>query len=628
MKKVLSLMVMMAVVVVTFSQNIPAVDKTKLKMSVKVEYVIPTDAVVTAPVNPQSGPRAFSATEANIGITWYDLQTNKAVQNRIHRFEDGTIGATWTMGMSATNFPDRGTGYNYFDGTNWGPSPTARLESVRAGWPSYSALGADEEGEFIVSHDFATSELVFLKRETKGTGAWTEWKYEYANGPATLSWPRHIAAGPDNNSIHILANSVNAYEGMTTAQVYSRSTDGGETWDIQNIIIDGMGSDDYLDLAADEIVWAEQVGNTIAFLCYGAWHDMFMMKSTDDGDTWEKTVIWVHPYPYFDWNVTIADTFFCVDNSATIALGPDGKAHVAFGINRVAHFETGTTYTLWPLYDGVGYWNEDMPTFNEDVDNLNALAPPQYGYASSEMIEDVNYVGWMQDVDGDGIITLNDDILYYRELGPSTMPSISVDEYGNVFILFASTTETYEIDVYNYKHVWARAFNATTGEWGSFNDLTSDIVHIFDECIYPQLTQTSDDYIYYMYNADITPGVALDDQHAYQENRQVFGTVEKTLFGLPVGLGEQSDAGSMTVSQNYPNPADGITYVSINTTEPGNLRIELTNLIGQQVLNLDKGHVSTGNHLVTLDVTGLEAGTYFYTVFINGEKVTKRMIIQ
>ena len=115
-----------------------------------------------------------------------------------------------------------------------------------------------------------------------------------------------------------------------------------------------------------------------------------------------KTVIWEHPYPFFDFDVTIADTFFCVDNSASIALDRQGKAHVVFGINRVMHEAVGANYSYFPYVDGIGYWNEDMPTFSDD---LNALAPPQYGYENSELVEDYNYIGWTQDVDGDDEIT-------------------------------------------------------------------------------------------------------------------------------------------------------------------------------------------------------------------------------
>jgi hypothetical protein len=414
--------------------------------------------------------------------------------------------------------------------------------------------------------------------------------------------------------------------GMTSAQVYSRSTDGGDTWDIENIIIDGMGEDYYLDLAADEIVWADPVDDHIAFLCFGAWHDLFMMKSDDDGETWDKTVIWEHPYPFFDWNVTITDTFFCVDNSATIALGPDGKAHVAFGISRVGHFEVGTTYQYYPFVEGIGYWNEDMDAFSDDVD---ALAPPQYGYSNSEMEEDVNYIGWMQDVDGDGEVTLIgntvDDIMSYRSLGPCTMPSIHVDENGVIYVLFAATTETYETDTYNYKHIWARG--NLEGVWYDFMDLTNDISHIFDECIYPQLASRSDENIHYIYNTDITPGLALDEDHAYQENLQYYAMLPK--FDLvPVGIGENHAAEDlMVVSQSYPNPANTQAAIQVELLQGAMLRLDISNMLGQVVMNMDKGMVNAGMHVFNIDVSGLEAGTYFYTVTAGEYQTTKKMII-
>jgi len=413
------------------------------------------------------------------------------------------------------------------------------------------------------------------------------------------------------------------YMGMTSATVYSRSTDGGESWDIENMIIDGMGIDDYLVIAADEYVWADQVGDNIAFLVMGIWHDMFMMKSTDNGDTWEKTVIWEHPYPFFDWNTTITDTFFCMDQSASIALGSDGKAHVVFGISRVAHFEIGTTYNYWPYVEGIGYWNEDMDAFSDDLD---ALAPPRYSTLIVFSSLDYNYIGWMQDVDGDGEVTLTDDIMSYRSLGPCTMPSIAVDELG-VFVLFAATTETYIIENYNYKHIWARAMDAS-GIWWYFLDLSNDIVHIFDECIYPQLASKTDWNIHYIYNADPTPGLALDEDHAYQENKIIFAFLSKYDL-LPVGIeeGVQSlDAGK--VSQNYPNPAGSYTSFRVELELAAQLSMELTNIVGQVVMSMDKGYVHAGSHEFKIDASGLDAGIYFYTVNAGESRVTKKMIIQ
>jgi len=257
-------------------------------VAVKVEYKKPVDNVAgfVAPTAITHKSYAVAVNEAEIGMTQYDLQSNTLLSNRVHMFPDGSIGAVWTRGISATAFPDRGTGYNFFDGSSWQAAPTDRLESLRAGWPSYAPLGAG--GEFVVSHDFAASALLYLTRDVKGSGTWNENVYTYSNGPTTLSWPR---AATNGNTIHMVANSVNEYMGMTSACVYSRSLDAGLSWDIENVILDGMDDSYYLDLAADQYVWAEPRNGTIAFLVAGAWHDMFMMKSDDDGESWDKTII-------------------------------------------------------------------------------------------------------------------------------------------------------------------------------------------------------------------------------------------------------------------------------------------------------------------------------------------------
>jgi hypothetical protein len=81
-----------------------------------------------------------------IGQTWYDLQTNAAVARRIVNHGDGTISAVWTIAASAgPSYADRGTGYQYFDGTAWFPQVTSRLENIRTGWPSIGLLASGKE---------------------------------------------------------------------------------------------------------------------------------------------------------------------------------------------------------------------------------------------------------------------------------------------------------------------------------------------------------------------------------------------------------------------------------------------------------------------------------------------------
>lgn len=601
-----------------FTQERAQINKSLRNISKTANFVDPTDEVVDMSVapNPYVSNYKDLVGEDVVGKTFYDLQSNTMLCNRIHVYEDGTIGAVWTRGVDdAPSFPGRGTGYNFYDGSVWGPEPTARIEDERVGWPSYAAFG--ENGEIVVAH--LSSGLKISTRDVKGTG---DWNYQTLMGPSGaegLTWPRMTTGGENHNTVHILANSYDPYGGQERALLYYRSQDAGASWNIEGEIIDGTGSDYYNEINADDYVWAEPNGGAIAFLIGGAWTDMFMMKSTDDGDSWEKTVIWEHPYPFFDWNSTIADTFYCVDNSASIALDAEGKAHVTFGINRVMHLETGTSYNYYPFVDGVGYWNEDMETFSND---LHALDP--FGHEDSELVEDYNLIGWTQDVNGNGeldFITFDVELFQsYRELGVSTMPTIAVDDYGRVVVAFSSTTETYDNTVCNYKHIWVRTRDLSE-TWGDFEDIDVEVNHIFDECIYPVIGQNINGSAYILYQADYDPGTALDEDHGYLENRMIVAN-----YDLNVGINE-AEFNAASVSQNYPNPFENTSVVSVNLTKAANLSLEVFNLTGQKVYEVHNGNSSAGTHKLTINAQDLSSGVYFYTVYAGNNTVTKKMIV-
>jgi len=554
--------------------------------------------------------------EFQTGTTTYDKQSNYMVSGRIYFYPgDHTIGCAWTKGESPDTFEDRGTAYNYFNGTSWLAAPDSRVEDQKAGWGCYAPLG--DNGEVIIAH--LAQGLIMSKREQKGSGEWTV--TPILDEPADPTWPRIITSGAHHDTLHVLASSYDPYMGQDQALLYFRSPDGGETWDIPGIILDGTGSDCYSYIQNDSYAWAEPRANTLAFVVTSAWHDMFIMKSTDGGDSWEKTIIWENPYPFFDWDVTLTDTFFCPDNSASIALDNTGKAHVAFGINRVRHSETGTSFWLYYLVDGIGYWNEDMPAFSNDLD---ALSPPQYGYENTELAEDINYVGWSQDMDGDGETTFLESVYYYGTIGISTMPSISIDDQGRIFLVYSSTTENYDNFEYNYKHIWARAYSPESG-WTNFVHVSSEVVHMFDECIYPEIAANSDDYIHLTYQVDNTPGTAVEEDHSYQENRIVYARVNKYEF-YPWGTGEHQDpASQFAVIQVYPNPCTDLVNISLTTRTSGQLTIDVRNMCGQTVRSAS-GKAEASQQVETINLKGLPAGVYQCTVSLDQQTVSKKLI--
>ncbi|MBN1338319.1 MAG: T9SS type A sorting domain-containing protein [Bacteroidales bacterium] len=574
-------------------------------------------------------PKSYLAQEEEqIGTTIYDLQSNSLLGNRIHLFSDGTLGAVWTFGLETPpNFPDRGTGYNYYDGSDWGPMPVTRIESIRTGWPSYAPYG--EDGEIVASHDFTNGSITTLHRETKGAGSWIEWTPIAGPDNHDISWPRMTTSGVDHEIVHYVyttwpvANGGTVYNGMDGALLYSRTSDGGATWDYLNVQLDGTTITNYNSLSADEYTWAEPRGNTIAFVCADAWHDMFVMKSADNGDNWEKIMVWEHPYPFFDWNVTITtDTLWCPDMSADIAIDNTGKVHLVCGISRVAHFEVGTTYQYWPFTDGIAYWNEDMLPFT---------APDQHDAldAWDVLIEDVNLIGWTQDINNNGVIDLLPDIMSYRELGISTMPNISVCADNDLIVTFSASTEGYDNGTYNFKHVWVRGFENENDDWLDFYDLNTDLIHIFDECIYPVMAGSANDYFHVIYNADAEPGTALDEDHAYIENKIYYSRMLLSDIGLNTIIGTDENVSSIEMmSGNYPNPFSTNTTFRVTTTSKTSLRLEVYNVTGRKVKEVDRGIADRGVHLIDLSADGLAPGIYLYKVISGKESVNGKMMVE
>jgi spore germination protein YaaH len=463
-----------------------------------------------------------------LGVNHFDMQTNAALSNRIAKFDDGTMSAVWIHGHDHPTFPDRGTGYNYFDGINWGSQPTARIESEKTGWPSIAPAGPN--GEMIISHISGTTPLKINSRTEKGTGLWNE--YDFPSPPAGASgllWPRIISSGVNNNYIHVFAvttpvgNGGTIYEGQDGALVYYRSSDAGNSWDIQGQLIEGLEAANYTKINADNYALASQ-GNTVVLLHASIWADMFILKSTDNGSTWTKSLIWEHPYPMYNSNTVINDTLWTTDGSSSIVLDDQGNAHIAFGLTRILKLNQGSGYTIFLMSDGIGYWNENMSPLATNPTN------PHWTLNRDNLLLSGNLIGWSQDINGNGVIDIDGSeftITHYPSHGLSTMPTLYFDEMNNLFLIFSSTTEGYHNSTHYYKRLWARGSTDGGSSWGDFVHLFDNMENQHTEYIYPQLASASDDELYFIYQTDSLPGLALRNNHQYHQNFINFGVIGK-----------------------------------------------------------------------------------------------------
>lgn len=553
------------------------------------------------------------SSEIDLGFSCFDLQTNHATQNRIFLYPDGTIGAVWIHGNSYVSYIDRGTGYNYYNGLHWLDPPAGRIENVRTGWPSYNPW--ESAGEIITTHTGTANGVCIARRTIRNFGLW---EFLYKPGPLgweTLLWPRSVTSGPNHEFLHLIAltppvrNGGVPYYGQDGSLLYSRSIDGGNSWQINNFQLPETDTNYYYCLNPDCYSFAFPKADKLAFIYGDPWSDLFLMKSGDNGDTWTKTLIFKHPYPRFKEETTlVTDTPWVTDGAANVVLDNSGKAHVFFGciqvLNDILH--NGET-TLFPFSDGLGYWNEDMPV-------IPSMCPD-----SLELHNQL--VGYMQDVNGNDTIGEFVDIAPFN-LSVTSMPNATIDDNGDIFLFFTSIMEHFDNGVQNYRHLFGRAF--TNGYWHDFVDLTKDPSYIFADCVFPTVAPLSDDYCYLMFQKDEEPGLFFYPNGIPVDNHHIFMKVSKSelITGIPPDL-----AGSVSPARCFPNPTLAVANLEFQNNMPGMVYAEVHNAVGEVILRTPSTWKSADKHIVSIDVSSVAPGLYFFTVFMPNNRLSGKFLI-
>lgn len=94
-----------------------------------------------------------------------------------------------------------------------------------------------------------------------------------------------------------------------------------------------------------------------------------------------------------------------------------------------------------------------------------------------------------------------------------------------------------------------------------------------------------------------------------------------------VGIAETSTDAGVSLEQNIPNPANGNTVIHYSIENAANVSLSVFDVTGKQVMNFNQGHQNSGEYQVEINAENLQAGVYFYTLNVNGNQVTRRMVI-
>ncbi len=559
------------------------------------------------------------------GITRWDAQWYGCSSRRIYANTAGEPVANWLFSLQETGYTDRGTGHNVRSGGVW-PEVTQRVEAVRTGFPSATILG--DGTEVIISHNTSVTPFkLWMARKAPGATTWTESALPNPPGIRML-WPKIAVGGPDNQTLHVIGITApvggttfgEVYHGLNGHILYYRSTDGGLTWDQQNVIIPGLDSSRYVGFGADSYT-IDASGDGVAIAVFPNWNDVRVYKSVDNGSSWSDVQVLDFPDAVENYQ-PVPGNMYTVDDIPLDTLAPEPLAirtHDGFGAvlidqNQEVHVWFGRMYvtdlsftdsvsSYYPTTNGLYYWKESFGADNPQI------------------------ITGAFDYDGDGQLGIAsiDEVASYNGANLSSFPTVGTDDDGNIYLVYAALNELYRTgsgadkDQF-YRHLYAMKSTDNGDSWGDALELTAEPYVIpdlspFIECAYPTVPRHIGDQLWVLYQQDYLPGTnVLNANHPSEENSMTFVSIDKQdIAQAVVGTFEQPKADPTFVLHLLPNPATTTARLSVQLTGTAPARVEVFDLLGRSVQAIDLGTVA-GRQSVELGVQRLAAGVYWVRV--------------
>ncbi len=520
------------------------------------DQVPPTNAV--QPVSPvrQSFAVQPGVRRETIGTTTFDLQTNATMPRRVIRWADGKEAAAWTFSLEfSTGHSDRGTGYNYYDGTTWQPEPTARIEPHRNGWPT---IGTYEQGgttyEYVLSHmlDAANDYYggFFFSTRQRGASGWNTTEVFHKNDIGdTLLWPATASSG---DYIYLVCNNREGMvNGVLSPVLFSRYQISTGQWVDSFIALPGYDSTQYHSGGGDEYN-VDARDSIVAVVIGGLGVHLTLWKSTDWGNTWTKKFVDRFPIDAYNDKTLLADTPWTNDGSVSVLIDPNGLVHVAWGMTRSMNLDTTDGgISFFPGIGLIGYWNENMP---EDTT----------GTMDSFMV-----IASIYDRHDDGQIVITSASVRsgtqggarYSNASACSHVNLAIDDQGNLFAVYDCLIDSVlSIDGINYRDVYVvhSTNQGDTWSWPPAN-ISADYL---SEDVFGFVARHVDDSLHIIFQEDATPGNAVQGAHGKTLNNIIHahvskadllaGTIPPEPFQPGAGIGNGIPDRPLTL---YPNPA-------------------------------------------------------------------------
>lgn len=98
-------------------------------------------------------------------------------------------------------------------------------------------------------------------------------------------------------------------------------------------------------------------------------------------------------------------------------------------------------------------------------------------------------------------------------------------------------------------------------------------------------------------------------------------------FDPTINIQERKETG-MSLNQNMPNPFNNSTIIEFELDKQMDVNFEVLDITGKVVKTLYLGNMGVGTHQINLNSDSFRNGIYYYSIYNEEFKVTKKMIIQ
>lgn len=563
------------------------------------------------PSKSQNSEWLFDA--VSIGETQYDLQVNSSLGNRILLHDDGKVSTAFIMSSDGSPYSTRGTGYSHFNGTEWDDIPLNRLEPNRAGWGNIGTVEKNGKTvEFVVSHHWSadgssTGGLYIMTNDDIGSGNFSVDKvYKVdANGPA---WPRAVGNG---KYIHIYSSvTTGFYQGIPTPNRYYRfDVETGE-FDKERVLFDGYNAD-AIKRGQNDCYQMDVSGNTIAIVTGGSGQNLYLFKSTDNGDNWSTTVVDSFGIQGYNGNQTTkGDTLRTNTGSVEVLLDNNDNAHVWWAVTSILDdTENDSSWVFFPAANGIMHWNESNKT-------------PQI-------------VGRTLDINENDQLDLFSDQwssnpgARYSNNSLACFPDAGIDADGNIFLLYSAPNEdalSPEGPVYRDVYVVY-----TEDDGVSWSNPQPIIENYEAEDVYAHIARNIDDKLHIIWQRDDYAGTAVINGHVGTLSTILYAGINKEdVLNDKFKINRTSiyETNINTPLNIFPNPTTASSFIQFNNQKNETASVNIYNSVGQKIKALNNIQVSEGQNLINLKTESFNKGVYLIQLVKNDNTYTENLIIK